>query len=66
MTQLADGERRELPLRPGRGAWVHVASGSAALNGNTLGEGDGAAVTGEEALRFLGGEGAEVLVFDMK
>ena len=66
MTQLADDERRELPLRPGRGAWVHVASGSAALNGNTLGEGDGAAVTGEEALRFLGGEGAEVLVFDLK
>ena len=66
MTQLADDERRELPLRPGRGAWVHVASGSASLNGNTLGEGDGAAVTGEEALRFLGGEGAEVLVFDLK
>jgi len=66
MTQLADGERRELPLPPGRGAWVHVASGSAALNGNSLGEGDGAAVTGEEALRFLGGEGAEVLVFDLK
>jgi len=66
MTQLADDESRELPLRPGRAAWVHVARGSVSLNGNALGEGDGAAVNSEETLRFLGGKGAEVLVFDLK
>jgi redox-sensitive bicupin YhaK (pirin superfamily) len=66
MTQLADGERRELPLGPGRVAWVHVARGSASVNGSVLEAGDGAAVSGEEVAHFLGGNGAEVLVFDLK
>jgi hypothetical protein len=66
MTRLGDGELRELPIAPGRHVWVHVARGSASLNGTSLREGDGAGVSGEEALRFLGGDGAEVLVFDLK
>jgi quercetin 2,3-dioxygenase len=66
MTQLSDGESRDLPLAPGRNAWIHVARGSASLNGTPLREGDGAGVTGEDALRLLGGAAAEVLVFDLK
>ena len=66
MTQFSDGESRELSLAPGRHAWVHVARGSASLNGTSLGEGDGAGVSGEETLRFLSGDAAEVLVFDLK
>src|SRR5713101_5282775 len=66
MTQFSDGESRELSLAPSRHAWVHVARGSASLNGTSLGEGDGAGVSGEETLRFLGGDAAEVLVFDLK
>jgi quercetin 2,3-dioxygenase len=62
---LGPGQTRELPLRPGRHAWVHVARGSVTLNGSELGEGDGAAVTGEERLLFAGREPAEVLVFDL-
>ena len=62
---VAAGERRELALRPGRHAWVHVARGSVSLNGTTLQEGDGAAVSGEEKLSFLGERDAEVLVFDL-
>jgi redox-sensitive bicupin YhaK (pirin superfamily) len=52
-------------LRPHRHAWVQVARGSASLNGSGLREGDGAAVTGEEGLRFLGDDPAEVLLFDL-
>jgi len=66
MTQLSDGESRVISLAPGRHAWIHVARGSASVNGTLLREGDGAGVSGEEALRFLGNEMAEVLVFDLK
>jgi hypothetical protein len=62
---IGSGEGRELPLRPGRSAWVHVARGSVSLNGTVLGEGDGAAVSEEERLSFAGGQDAEVLVFDL-
>jgi redox-sensitive bicupin YhaK (pirin superfamily) len=66
MTLLGKGERRELPLGPGRRAWVHVARGSASLNGTSLREGDGAGVSNEAALRLVGEDAAEVLVFDLK
>ncbi len=62
---VADGEKRELTLRPGRGAWVHVARGAVSLNGTALGEGDGAAASGERLLSFVGRSTAEVLVFDL-
>ena len=65
VTLLEAGERRSLTLRPGRHAWVHVARGSAAVNGTALQEGDGAAVTGEDALTLTGQDQAEVLVFDL-
>jgi len=66
VTLLGKGERRELPLAPGRGAWIHVARGSVDVNGTLLREGDGAAVSGEDRLRFLGQGPGEVLVFDLK
>jgi redox-sensitive bicupin YhaK (pirin superfamily) len=66
MTQLSEGEHRELSLAPGRHAWIHLARGSASVNGKPLREGDGAGVSGEEALRFLGSGAAEILVFDLK
>lgn len=59
------GERRELALRPGRQAWVHVARGSVSVNGTVLAEGDGAAVSAEEKLTLLGEREAEILVFDL-
>jgi redox-sensitive bicupin YhaK (pirin superfamily) len=62
---LEAGDERELQLRPGRHAWVHVARGSVALDGTALAEGDGAAVSGAQALTLVGGEGGEVLVFDL-
>ena len=59
------GERRELALRSGRHAWVHVARGSAEVNATPLAEGDGAAVSGADALTLAGDDSAEVLVFDL-
>jgi redox-sensitive bicupin YhaK (pirin superfamily) len=65
VTLLEAGERRALALRPGRHAWVHVARGGAAVNGTALREGDGAAVSGEDAVTLAGEPAAEVLVFDL-
>jgi redox-sensitive bicupin YhaK (pirin superfamily) len=64
-TLVGPGDRRELSLGPGRHAWVHVARGAASLGGTPLGEGDGAAVSGEERITLAGDPEAEVLVFDL-
>ena len=61
---LDEGQKAELALAPGRHAWVHVARGAATVNGQRLGEGDGAALSDEPALA-LRGHGGEVLVFDL-
>ena len=66
--RLATGDEVALPLRPGRGAWVHVATGSVDLNGQTLQAGDGAALEDETEIRIKGlpaGEPAELIVFDL-
>ena len=65
VTLLGAGQRRELALSPGRHAWIHIASGSASVNGAALQDGDGAAISGEEKLSFLGERDAEVLVFEL-
>ncbi len=62
---IEKGERRELPLPPGRSAWVHVARGTVEVNGQSMGEGDGAALTGVDAVTLAGNGSAEVLVFDL-
>lgn len=64
---LYSGERLEESIVPGRHAWVQVARGALSLNGQALGEGDGAAVSGERALSFTGegGGGVEFLLFDL-
>ncbi len=52
-------------LRPGRHAWVHVARGSALVNGEPLAPGDAAAVSDEPRIEISTPEGAEVLLFDL-
>jgi redox-sensitive bicupin YhaK (pirin superfamily) len=61
---LAEGQKAELALAPGRHAWVHVARGGATVNGQRMGEGDGAALSDERAVT-IEGHGGEVLVFDL-
>ena len=62
---LDPGKAVELPLSPGRRAWVQVARGSASVNGVTLGQGDGAAIEGEERVKLEGLVASEVLLFDL-
>jgi redox-sensitive bicupin YhaK (pirin superfamily) len=64
VTQLAGEAARTFDVRPGRSAWVHVARGSAVVNGRVLDAGDAAAVS-DEAITLTNGEQAEVLVFDL-
>jgi redox-sensitive bicupin YhaK (pirin superfamily) len=61
---LDEGQKAEVKLGPGRHAWVHVARGAVTVNGQRLGEGDGAALSDEPAVA-LEGHGGEVLVFDL-
>jgi quercetin 2,3-dioxygenase len=59
------GESAELELAPGRHAWIHVARGSVSVNGTTVSDGDGVALTDERTVRVEGLGGGEVLVFDL-
>lgn len=61
---LEAGEEVRHALAPDRHAWLQVAEGELELNGNRLGEGDGAAVTDEDELD-IAGKGAEFLLFDL-
>jgi hypothetical protein len=64
---LFDGEESdELTIGDGRYAYVQVARGSLEVNGQRLGEGDGARVRNERAIRLSNGTAAEVLVFDLR
>ena len=62
---LAPGDHAHLDLKPGRHAWVQVARGAIAVNGQPLDAGDGAAVSDESALDLTAASDAEVLVFDL-
>jgi redox-sensitive bicupin YhaK (pirin superfamily) len=53
-------------IGPRRLGWLQVARGTVALNGETLAEGDAAAIEADTALSLTGSAaGAEVLLFDM-
>ncbi len=62
---LEPGEEVKYPLAEGRHAWVQVARGSISLNGETLTQGDGAAVSREAEMKLKALENAEVLLFDL-
>ncbi len=62
---LDPGATVETPLSQDRHAWIQVAKGALAVNGAPLGQGDGAAVSGEVLLRLQAREASEVLVFDL-
>jgi redox-sensitive bicupin YhaK (pirin superfamily) len=62
---LKPGEEVAHELSQGRNGWLQVARGSVELNGNKLGQGDGAAISDEKELKIKGTEDAEVLLFDL-
>jgi redox-sensitive bicupin YhaK (pirin superfamily) len=65
---LDSGKSLELELKPGRQAWAQLISGELDINGKRLAKGDGAAISGEAALRIASKSGngpAEFLLFDL-
>ncbi len=64
---LEKGQEVELQLGENRYGWVQVARGSASLNGQLLGQGDGAQVQAGDLVKIAGlDEGrSEVLLFDL-
>lgn len=64
---LFDGdESASVELDEQRYAYVHIARGSVEVDGQRLGEGDGARVREETRLQFSRGDQAEVLLFDLR
>ncbi len=64
-TIVEDGHHLEHVLRPGRHAWLHVASGTVEFAGSELKAGDGVAISGEPSVRLTGAGTGEVLLFDL-
>ena len=63
---LFDGaETATLALNPARKGYLHMARGSATVNGQKLQKGDAILVADESSLTIVDGQDAEVLVFDL-
>jgi redox-sensitive bicupin YhaK (pirin superfamily) len=62
---LAPGDAVTHRVEPGRGVWLQVAAGSLTVNGQTLDEGDGAAIVDEPEVAVRAVTGAEFLLFDL-
>lgn len=63
---LGEGQALDLPVAPGRYAWVHCVQGAIDVNGVVMRSGDGLAVSDERALAIRGGTGGgELLLFDL-
>jgi len=62
---LDPGQQVQHALAKGRHAWLQVAKGGVELNGQTLKQGDGAAVSDEQELAVRATGGAEILLFDL-
>ena len=65
LARLEPGQAVSHDLSPGRHAWLQVAIGSVILNGQTLNEGDGAAISGEPGLQIEASASAKILLFDL-
>ena len=65
VTLLAPGEKVRHALGAKRHAWLQVAKGEVELNGQKLGQGDGAAVSDEKQLAIKASKDSEVLLFDL-
>ena len=64
-TLLEDGKRLNHLLASDRKAYVHVAAGSADVNGQVLNAGDAMAIEDHGDIQLLGINGAELLIFDL-
>ena len=65
VTLLKPGEEVTHEFASGRHGWLQVARGAVELNGKTLSQGDGAAISNEKKVTITGAKDAEVLLFDL-
>jgi len=65
VTLLKQGEEVVHTFAHGRHGWLQVAKGSVELNGQKLGQGDGAAISDEQELAIKGTKDSEVLLFEL-
>jgi redox-sensitive bicupin YhaK (pirin superfamily) len=62
---LEGGQSVEHRFTGGRKGWLHVAQGTASVNGQALRAGDGVAISGEEKISISSPDKGEVLLFDL-
>lgn len=62
---LRDGDELAHRLAPGRRAYVHIARGDIAVNGETLRAGDAAKLSDESVVSLRGDRAGEALLFDL-
>lgn len=62
---LSDAARVVHPLSARTSAWLQVTRGRVVVNGNPLGDGDGAAIENEPTLAVEGAPAAELLLFEI-
>ena len=65
VSKLGAGQELSYSVASGRALWLHVAQGTLALDGLTLGEGDAAAVTEASGLKLRAQDETELLLFDL-
>ena len=65
VANLGPGQSVTHALAAGRHGWIHLARGSASLDGQVLSEGDGAAISDQAEVTITGVDGAEILLFDL-
>ena len=63
--KVRPGDRLEYEFAPGRGGWLHVATGGAILGDIALSVGDAVAIEGEPQIAVTGTEAGELLLFDL-
>ena len=64
---LLDGdEQTEFEAETNRDVWIQIAGGSVSVNGETLGQGDGAAIKQAGTFTFKNGRNAEIVIFDIR
>jgi quercetin 2,3-dioxygenase len=66
MVKLDAGQSISRMLHPGRGYWLHAATGKVMVNEDVLSAGDAAAIEGETSLLLTAAEPSQVLLFDLK
>jgi redox-sensitive bicupin YhaK (pirin superfamily) len=66
LAKLEPGQAVRHELKPGRGAFLHVATGAVTVGGQKLAAGDAVAVEGEPVVEVTGEQAGEVLLFELR